>query len=461
MFDGIAYGKASDVLLMVENYLGEETFRKGVHAYLAAHHYSNATAEDFWNAQTATSHKPVDKIMESLVAQPGVPLMTFGEPANGKVSVAQRRFFLSPSIKPDPAQKWTLPVCFKTVRAARTARFLTPGLHAKVPAGGLFFANAGGKGYYRSAYPPSDYAALVADVETGLTPPSASACIGDEWAQVRANKATVGDYLDLVSRGQGRPQRRGCQRRSAASTQSTSSVAATQEEKAALAAWIRTTFAPEYAKLGPPSRERFAQHPRVARPALRRSRLLRQGPRRPRPGPPDRAEVSRRSGLGRSNAGPDCARHRRPQWRRRALRPACRRSTKPQPIPSFRKARCACSPSLRIQPWSSARSTTPSPARCATRTLPFSSPLPCRFDETRDQAWKYHQGQLGQGPGAVDHRTGRLLVGSTGSFCSADARDRREELLCHTQSRRRRYALKHAIERIDGCIELRALQEPI
>jgi len=27
MFDGIAYGKASDVLLMVENYLGEETFR--------------------------------------------------------------------------------------------------------------------------------------------------------------------------------------------------------------------------------------------------------------------------------------------------------------------------------------------------------------------------------------------------------------------------------------------------
>ncbi len=65
MFDGISYGKASDVLLMVENYLGEETFRKGVHAYLAAHLYGNATAEDFWGAQTATSHKPVDKIMSS------------------------------------------------------------------------------------------------------------------------------------------------------------------------------------------------------------------------------------------------------------------------------------------------------------------------------------------------------------------------------------------------------------
>src|SRR5208282_443917 len=109
MFDGISYGKASDVLLAVENFLGPETFRKGVHAYLAAHEYSNATAEDFWNAQTATSHKPVDKIMESLVAQPGVPILTFGEPAGGKVTVAQKRFFLSPSVQPDPAQKWTLP----------------------------------------------------------------------------------------------------------------------------------------------------------------------------------------------------------------------------------------------------------------------------------------------------------------------------------------------------------------
>ena len=80
MFDGISYGKASDVLLTVENYLGDETFRKGVHAYLAAHLYANATAEDFWNAQTAVSHKPVDKIMDSLIAQRGEPLLTSASP---------------------------------------------------------------------------------------------------------------------------------------------------------------------------------------------------------------------------------------------------------------------------------------------------------------------------------------------------------------------------------------------
>ena len=50
LFDGIAYGKAAAVLHMLEAYLGEETFRQGVNAYLKQHEYGNATADDFWDA---------------------------------------------------------------------------------------------------------------------------------------------------------------------------------------------------------------------------------------------------------------------------------------------------------------------------------------------------------------------------------------------------------------------------
>src|SRR5580700_3052929 len=49
LFDGIAYGKAAAVLRMLESYLGEETFRAGVNAYLQQHRYANATAGDFWD----------------------------------------------------------------------------------------------------------------------------------------------------------------------------------------------------------------------------------------------------------------------------------------------------------------------------------------------------------------------------------------------------------------------------
>ena len=114
MFDGITYGKAAAVLLMTENYLGDEAFRAGVHRYLQAHMYGNATAEDFWNTLQQSSGKPVDKIMESLVTQPGEPLLTFGVVRDGSVKVTQKRFFLNPREKEDEQQSWTLPVCMKS-----------------------------------------------------------------------------------------------------------------------------------------------------------------------------------------------------------------------------------------------------------------------------------------------------------------------------------------------------------
>ena len=254
MFDGISYGKASDVLLTVENYLGPETFRKGVHAYLAAHLYSNATAEDFWSAQTAVSHKPVDKIMESLVAQHGEPLLTFADlPSPRRVSVAQRRFFLNPSIQPDPTQKWTLPVCFKTARG-QDCQILTPADSAlNVPSAAVFFANAGAKGYYRSAYAPAAHAAIAASIETGLAPTERIRFIGDEWAQLRIGKASVGDYLSLAAAVHSDPNAEVVKQAIDGVESIYKQIAATSEEKAALSAWIRATYASDYSKLGPPS----------------------------------------------------------------------------------------------------------------------------------------------------------------------------------------------------------------
>ena len=93
LFDGIAYGKAGAVIGMVENWVGEEVFRKGVHEYLAGHLYGNATAEDFWGAQAKVSGLPVDAVMRSYIDKPGVPLLTFEHRATtGYYPVIQSRF---------------------------------------------------------------------------------------------------------------------------------------------------------------------------------------------------------------------------------------------------------------------------------------------------------------------------------------------------------------------------------
>jgi len=78
LFDDIAYGKAGSVIGMVENWVGDDVFRKGVQEYLAAHLYGSASAEDFWEAQARVSGLPVDKVMRGFVEQPGVPLVTLG-----------------------------------------------------------------------------------------------------------------------------------------------------------------------------------------------------------------------------------------------------------------------------------------------------------------------------------------------------------------------------------------------
>jgi aminopeptidase N/puromycin-sensitive aminopeptidase len=460
MFDGISYGKASDVLLSVENYLGPETFRAGVHAYLSAHLYSNATAEDFWGAQTATSHKPVDKIMESLVAQPGVPILTFGEPAGGKVAVAQKRFFLSPSIQPNPAQKWTLPVCFKTGSEGQDCQVLTPADTAlPVPAGGLFFANAGGKGYYRSAYPPHLYAALVAQAEARLTPLERISLIGDEWAQVRANKATVGDYLNLVTALKADPSAQVVNGALGGVNAAYTRIAASADERAGLAAWIRSTFAPEYAKLGPPADtdsantrelrselfavlgyygkdpavlaqarqivEKFLADPTSVDPTLGQTALAiaaRNG---------DVQLFDRLQQIYETSTNPE--------FQEGALRLLAEFE---DPALIQRSFDYAVSGKVRNQD----------------AAIQFAIAL--QIDESRNQAWKYIQDNWDKVHAVLTTEMGEALVRSTGSFCSADARGSVQSFFSTHKVASSDKSLKHALENIDGCIELRSLQEP-
>jgi aminopeptidase N len=260
MFDGISYGKGGAVIGMVENYLGEEIFRQGVHNYLQAHMYANATAEDFWNAQTSTSHLPVDRIMSSFITQPGVPLLTLSESQASGVPLSQNRFFLTPPRNQpadrveDGAQGWTIPVCTKTSGKPICRAFTPKDSTLSVPMDiGLPFvyANAVGKGYYRTAYTPAQFNAIVPKAETALTAPERIGLLGDRFALVRSSQGTVGDYLNLVL---------ALKQDSDATVLDSmyrrllkiNSDIATDEDRAQLAAVLRGQFGPIYAALGPP-----------------------------------------------------------------------------------------------------------------------------------------------------------------------------------------------------------------
>ena len=460
LFDGIAYGKASDVLLMVENYTGEETFRRGVHAYLTTHAYGNATAEDFWTAQTGVSHRPIDKIMDSLVAQPGVPILQFGVPASDKVQVFQSRFFLRPGINSNPEETWTLPVCFKATANSKDCKVLASSSNMLlIPAGEPFFANAGGKGYYRSAYAPAQYAALVERAETALTPAERISLTGDEWAQVRTGKASIGDYLDLVAALRGDPSSGVFASAVDKLGNVTSRIAATGEERSKLAAWIRQTFLPVYVRLGdaspadsPNKRElhahiftllgiqgdepgvkaearhiadRYLSDPTSVDPNLGQAALsiaARNG---------DAALFDKLQATYETSIDPELqtlALHnlvafRNPDLLHRAL---------------------AYSVSSKVRNQDSA--------------LLFATAM--SISDNRDQTWDFIKTHWNEVKAEFTPEMGEYFVASTGYFCSAEARDDVRSFFSSHPVPAAESSVQHAIESIDGCIELRHLQEP-
>ena len=50
MFDVLTYQKGGSLLRMLEQYLGEEEFRRGVSHYLSKHEYGNTETSDLWDA---------------------------------------------------------------------------------------------------------------------------------------------------------------------------------------------------------------------------------------------------------------------------------------------------------------------------------------------------------------------------------------------------------------------------
>jgi len=205
-FDVIAYQKGAAVLRMVEQYVGAETFRTGVNAYLQAHAYGNATSEDFWKSISNASGKPVDRILPTFLNQPGMPLVEVAlacSDGQTTVTLTQRRFVLDPAVTAAGRERWQIPVCVKAPgQSAAVCEVITDSSRAMTIPGGCapwVFANAGAQGYYRTAYPPSMLRALGPQAEATLSAPERLTLLSDEWALVRAGRHSASDYLELAS----------------------------------------------------------------------------------------------------------------------------------------------------------------------------------------------------------------------------------------------------------------------
>ena len=204
-FDAVTYLKGQGVLRMIENYLGEDAFRAGVRIYLDRHKWANATAGDFWRALDEASGRDVTRLATAWITEPGHPLVScrVRETATGlTVDLSQTRFFADPSLAPT-AQVWPVPLVIRygtrdgAVKELRHVLDTASGT-VDLPGATWYFPNGGGVGFYRFAFDDRSIASLAKEIAQ-LTPEERLSLLDDQWALARANRATVGQVLDLVA----------------------------------------------------------------------------------------------------------------------------------------------------------------------------------------------------------------------------------------------------------------------
>lgn len=91
LFDEISYSKGASILRMIELFLGEEQFKKGIQVYLKKFSFSNASGQDLWESLEEASKKGVSRIMQAWITKEGYPYLRIKVDKN-KVFLRQERF---------------------------------------------------------------------------------------------------------------------------------------------------------------------------------------------------------------------------------------------------------------------------------------------------------------------------------------------------------------------------------
>ena len=151
IFDAISYDKGGCVLRMLEHYVGEPNFRKGLKRYLSDFKYKNAEGQDLWNAIGKASKMPVTSMINTWLKQPGFPLVEIKQDGN-ILKLKQKRYLLEPDKKFGKGL-WSIPLSLGLENEISKKLFSKKSMSVKLPKNTIgFVANYGRKGFYRVKY---------------------------------------------------------------------------------------------------------------------------------------------------------------------------------------------------------------------------------------------------------------------------------------------------------------------
>jgi tricorn protease interacting factor F2/3 len=204
----IIYNKGGGILNQMKGYIGEESFQKGLVKFLSNHAYECARSHHMWEAYAEATDKPVSRMMERWVSQPGFPVVTVRK--NGtELYLSQERFtYLPPENEASASSSlWPVPLGIQTfTEDGRSMQFdilmdkKEVLLHVGTDVTSLKI-NSGQTGFYRVHYATAEMLDSLGDRVADRTLPAADrwGLQEDLFSMVRGGRVSADSYLAFLS----------------------------------------------------------------------------------------------------------------------------------------------------------------------------------------------------------------------------------------------------------------------
>ncbi|TLZ68757.1 MAG: M1 family metallopeptidase [Methanobacteriota archaeon] len=212
IFDDISYSKGASILRMLEQFLGEASFRRGLRNYLKEHSYGNARTEDLWRALEAVSGQPVRALMGTWTRQTGFPLLDVQvtrKNGEARIALSQSRFLYGHILgTAKDRTRWKVPVQVARAGQRKPTRFLMEKANASLSLGrsrrqpddDWIKVNAGQSGFFRVNYPADEWVRLRRAVAAKqLDTTDRIGLQNDAYDLTRAGYLPATTFLELTS----------------------------------------------------------------------------------------------------------------------------------------------------------------------------------------------------------------------------------------------------------------------
>ncbi|XP_038078352.1 endoplasmic reticulum aminopeptidase 1-like [Patiria miniata] len=173
IFDSISYDKGSSLIRMLNDFLPEGIFLKGLQKYLEKFKFSNAKTKDLWDAVSKAyegSDLDIASMMDTWTLQMGYPVVNMVRKGS-QITATQRHFLHSPKAQPSkdfPSKfgyKWTIPLTYITsddVTEKHSVTMNKSGAPENLDVEGKWYkANCDQSGFYRVNYDSANWDALI------------------------------------------------------------------------------------------------------------------------------------------------------------------------------------------------------------------------------------------------------------------------------------------------------------